>query len=412
MLKRFSANASHVCYGMKKKHITIKIAIYAITLLIVLFATYRIQRGMENHSAMTSDEPSLIILEKMDTEGATGLDQIKKLWRTDKLPQRLFAMEKIRQRVYRPDQETRAELKSLVLEALADPDQGIQKHGVKIIEHIFPKEAAALIPLLGDADHKNRLQATRALARIGDKRFISDIAPLLDDPNEQVRIMAANALSRWTGNHFGVKFNAKPEKKTSGLEKWRNWVKRQEKSEKNREKNQKKPLSRPEIPAADFTLPDLDGKSFTLSKAEKPIVMLYFWGEGEHGDIEPMKHLAELKSRFPNQLEVIPISVDAVPRIHLGHENGSCDHHHDKDASCSDRKDDVKHDETSEIARKWKNTGFGGRCLVDDGTASFRYNSNELPVTVLIKNGGVSRRFVGNRPLEELVAMVNELISR
>lgn len=364
-------------------------------------------RGVHRRAMIYSGEaPSLAALESVESEGDAGLRNIEELWNEGMLPQRLHVIETIRRRCYRRDPETLKRLRPIVLKALFDVDQGIQKHALKIVQSVYPDDLPRVLPLLSDPDSLTRDHALRALIRAGDARCVWHVLPLLDDPDPEVRILAATALRRWTEDDNGVRFNASETSVEEGLDQWRRW--RKENGEAYRKSAvvpKSTDASRP-IPAAEFSLTDLEGKSFDPFTSDHRVVMLYFWGKDDLGKIASMDHLKDVQMAFPDTLRIVPIAVDAVPQVHVGHEDethcGHADGEHDHDQAGSGGK--------RAVAAAWRRHGFQERCFIDDGSASFRYNSNEVPTTVLIADGVVRRRFTGNRSPREIQAMIDLIV--
>lgn len=83
---------------------------------------------------------------------------------------------------------------------------------------------ADVLPRLKDTDAAVRLEASLALANLGDRRPLEVLGTLLKSEDLTVRFQGANILRRFTGKRFGFTAYAKEEDRKAAAEKWRSWI--------------------------------------------------------------------------------------------------------------------------------------------------------------------------------------------
>lgn len=87
------------------------------------------------------------------------------------------------------------DLRSLLMDLIADPDRRVRATAVKIVELSGNVEGMRLlIGALSDPDDRVRANAIEAFEEIGDTRFAQLLGPFLNDPDNRVRANAAKAL--------------------------------------------------------------------------------------------------------------------------------------------------------------------------------------------------------------------------
>lgn len=374
-----------------------KLASYSFLLILVICGTLFARHLLFRNVAYKDSMPSQRALDAVDTSGANGVEGIRKLWKSRYIPQRLYATEKFRSLWYK-HKDARRQLRPMLKNLVNCGMFETIKIATAIIGWTSPDDLKHILPLLEDPDPEIRYLAAKALLKGGNVKLTSYAAALLDDDDKRMRITAASILRRWHKRDFGVRWNANEQRNNRGVNLWRQWVKKNSGNE-NKNKFTAEAQYRDFALAPDFELPDLNGKQFKLSESKQEMVVLYFWGKPEHGEIAEMRHLAEFRDKYLDKVLVVPIAVDAVPQVHLDH------HCHNE---CKPDKAQI----VSAIKNNWQKLGFGGRCLVDEGSASCRYISNNLPTTVIIKNGKVVRHFSTNRSSKEMAAIIEKTLDK
>jgi HEAT repeat protein len=96
------------------------------------------------------------------------------------------------------------DLRTLLMDLIADPDHRVRATAVKIVELSGHVEGMRLlIGALSDPDDRVRANAIEAFEEIGDTRFAQLLSPFLSDPDNRVRANAAKAL--WSLGRSEVK---------------------------------------------------------------------------------------------------------------------------------------------------------------------------------------------------------------
>jgi cytochrome c biogenesis protein CcmG/thiol:disulfide interchange protein DsbE len=137
-------------------------------------------------------------------------------------------------------------------------------------------------------------------------------------------------------------------------------------------------------PAPDFTLKDLEGKSYTLSELKGKVVLLDFWATWCRPCVVSIPHLNELNSRFQGEeFLLLGINVD-------------------------------RYKSTSSLKRFVKQYEINYPILTDkSGEVAARYRAFALPTSFLInREGKIAKRILGSNPslLQELEAEVEKLL--
>lgn len=372
--------------------------------LLALLAGHWLPGAILRYDALHDERPSVTAMEAVCADNP--LAGVKALWNTRLLPQRIFAINKLRE-LWFADESLRPRLRPILIEAL---DCGIQKAemgAIRLLGYSDITDSDRIIAELNSGDPVIRRLVLEILIRNGSGEHSAQVAPLLDDADRSVRIFAATALRRWTGNDFGVRWKGASEAEIEkGLTDWRRWRDDGNVAIANMEQMDK-PSAPSYCQAVDFELPDADGGIFRLSELGAQPKMLYFWGacgDGCSGKCDAdMTLVREVVDNFSDKLAVVPIAVDAVPKIHVGHQHEADDGH----GAHHDKRQDIRQD----IIREWRDGGCSGLCLIDDGAASFRYNSNEMPTVVLIRDGMIVRHLSGKRSLDALNAIVDDALT-
>ncbi|MEW6161038.1 MAG: TlpA disulfide reductase family protein, partial [Verrucomicrobiota bacterium] len=281
---------------------------------------------------------------------------------------------------------------------------------------------------LADPDPQVRLlglnHAKRTEARIG----VPMIIPLLEEEDPLIVTMGLKLLEKWSGKKFGVKLSdvAPSEDETTGLNEFRQRSRQKAKDGAARAKEwwaaqrsnfppvklsvpKETYAARQDIPAGDFSLPDLDGRRVRLSDYRGKVVVINFWTTWCTACLREMPELIALQKKSEGQLAILGVSLDFVPDSH-GHIGGHAaveeqnqGHHddHERDADALKR---VR----EKVRRTAKDRGINYTVLLDErNEIGGRFNGGELPTTVIIDaKGNIRRRFVGARSLSVFEAMI------
>jgi thiol-disulfide isomerase/thioredoxin len=244
------------------------------------------------------------------------------------------------------------------------------------------------------------------MSRLPPAAAVSLAAPLLDDPEREVAASAATVLRSATGLDFGVRLaqtkraaveqdRAARENFSRGMEQWKTWWKAHRAEYPPRPERSILPPPVPPHPAADFSLPSLEGKTIRLSDYRGRVVLLNFWATWCESCIEELPGLQKLRNLYGDRLVILSISLDGVPDEEGEHGSAAEGGHEGRSAETGASRDETlrtiqKFVKKYNIANTvvWDSAARAGRC----------YNGGELPTNVIIGPGGeIRRRFLGAR---------------
>lgn len=325
------------------------------------------------------------------------------------------------------------ELETLALAGALDPDLNVREAALSCLSvRRHPALPAMAAAQLRDLDPEVRLLGLSYLKRVSPEFGVPAVVPVLDDADPHVVAMGLNLLGRWSGENFGVRLAdvVAVEDETTGMKSYH-----PEGIEKTRAGAARArtwwaahakdfPAAVPEVPAlarqalrpvpaADFVLPDLDGRTVRLSSLRGKVVLLNFWTTWCTACVSEMPALIELQKRHGDRLAILGVSLDFVPDSH-GHigghaavedqaaEHGAEEHAEDQEPTLKQVR--------AKVARVVKKRGINYPVLLDErNEVGGRFNGGELPTTVIVDPAGnVRRRFVGARSLPVFEAMIRE----
>ncbi len=346
-------------------------------------------------AVLKSDTPSAETVEELVGSVEDPIRFVEELWKTEKIPQRQYAINAIASHAKTWDQ---ARLQSLVLEALLDPNLNVRERAISVLDvDANPQCDQALVNLLADTDPEVRQMVLFRLRRRPKSEYASVAIELLRTPNSPLSQSAASLLRRLTGLDFGIRIRADSNTIVDGIAKWQQWWSDNRGHFPSNLSVPASPLSLTELSARDFRLRDLSGRPVRLSEFAGRKVLLNFWATWCPPCQYEIPDLIRLQSDYGKELVVLGISADAAPHHHThGHDD-----HHDGGT------EDV-HEKVSRFAETY---GINYRIMIDEsGDVLNHYMSTQLPTTVLIDTrGNIRRRFTGIRTPTVLRTMVDEL---
>jgi thiol-disulfide isomerase/thioredoxin len=157
------------------------------------------------------------------------------------------------------------------------------------------------------------------------------------------------------------------------------------------------------LPASDFTLRDLNGKSVSLSDFRGKVVLLNFWATWCTACLAEIPDLIALQKKLGDQVAILGVALDGVADEHGDIPGAEADDNSHKNGPSVA----TIH---AKVERAVKLRGINYGILLDSkSSVGSRYNGGELPTTVLFdKDGRVRRRFVGERSIAIFEAMIAE----
>jgi peroxiredoxin len=273
---------------------------------------------------------------------------------------------------------------------------------------------------LTDADPMVRLTGLNYLRKIDAQRGVPIFISLLDDSDLRIVAAAELALSRWTGEDYGVRARlaiapqegdqagrvdpGNVEAIHKGVEQRKHWWQVHSKefpaSPSGTFMSIKPDFNRP--PATDFRLNDINGRALRLNDLRGKVVLLNFWATWCPACITEIPDLVALQREHGQEIAVVGVSLDGVPDEE-GEQEETQGHNGKPDRSVKSIQ--------AKVARIVQARGINYPVLLDPhGSVGGQYNGGELPTTVLIdKEGRVRRRFIGDRSPAVLAAMIAQI---
>ncbi len=355
------------------------------------------------------------------------------VWSTDRIVHRQAAV-RVLPRVVPRDQPLPPDLETRVLGAALDPDAAVRSAALGTLrDRQHAVHPALAMAQLRDIDPEIRRLGLDHLRRVPPGVALRAVMELLEDPDPVVLTLSLKLLERWSGEDFGVHLrDAVPQRDPlTGLEEYREssyqaaiagaararawWASQSDRDRFSAAETSSAPVrATPSIlPAPDFELPALDGRSIRLRDFRGRVVLLNFWTTWCTACLGEMPTLIELQRRHAGQVAILGISLDFVPDSH-GHLGGhgtveEAGHGH----ICPDDHEPIEAARErirQKVVRTVTTRGINYPVLLDEGNrAGGLYNGGELPTTVIVDaDGNVRRRFVGARSLRVFEAMLAE----
>jgi len=396
--------------------------------LTVWLFRHRVRSHILERGTLANDSPTVDLVEEMIETSPHPHAALLSAWNTGKIVHRLVAIREVK-RIVASSKLLPPEFESLVFAAALDADNNVREAALSILRLC---QHPALVPMaaaqLRDCDPELRLLGLDYVKRMSAGMGIPIVVPLLDDSDPFVAVKGLKVLEQWTHQNFGVKLTeiaTSVEGDKSGLRDLREGGQTRSRESANRAKawwgehrSEFAPVPRdPSVApstglnravAGDFELPALDGHRVRLSDYRAKVVLLHFWTTWNPACVCGAQDLVTLQKNEGSRLTVIGVSLDNVPdpHGHLGpHEAGEhhADHDHDHDRpSLSEVREKVAHAVRDNL--------INYTVLIDeDFSVGGRFNSGELPTTIIIDaEGFIRRRFAGRRTLPVLEAMLAE----
>jgi thiol-disulfide isomerase/thioredoxin len=383
--------------------------------LLLLFRQ-RIQNELFIWLTLRAELPNESAVEEFLANSSDPTALLQRLWKTEKIPHRALVVNFLREHVP-GDARLSKESESLLLAAASDGDLSAKESALSILAAArYPDLLRLAKAQTHDVDPAVRALGLRYLRQFRGVNDVADIIPLLDDPETSVVTAAATVLRSWTSNDFGLRMSmANPELRPAqssdqdptdffeAVNRWKQWWE-QHKTEyppaTRSHASEAPPRLRLNTSALTFT--DLQGQPVRLSAFKGKIVLLNFWTTWCSACIAEIPQLAELQRRNADRLVILGVSLDGQSDVH------SDDHTEEDGHGESIADGEQVREAVADFVRK-KNTGY--RIVLDrTGSASRRFNGNELPTNVLIDpEGHVRRRFVGGRSVAAWEAIIREV---
>ena len=134
----------------------------------------------------------------------------------------LVAAQRVLRSTIRPDDA------SVIKEALKSENVSLRVSVVGALVTLDGAKAAdTLVAALGDNSDRVRIEASRGLADVGDRRSLAAFVELLSSDDAIVRGKAVASLRAVSSQQFGFVLYAQPEARKPSVEKWRVWVEKE-----------------------------------------------------------------------------------------------------------------------------------------------------------------------------------------
>jgi thiol-disulfide isomerase/thioredoxin len=312
----------------------------------------------------------------------------------------------------------------LVLACTVDADASVRELGLAILEaQRSPWLFQAARAQLDDLDPLVRMLGLDYVRKSDPKRAVPILIRLLDDPDLRIVVAAEVGLMRASAEDYGVRARlaippqegahlgrldpANVEAIRRGVEQRKAWWRVHQKDYDIVDSPAPLPTpfapDQPRLPAPDFTLRDLEGKSLSLSKLKGKVVLLNFWATWCTACLAEIPDLIALRETVGSQVVILGVALDGVPDEH-------------GDAPGFEHNEKAQREGTSvravrvKVRRAAKMRRINYPVLLDPkNSIGGQYNGGELPTTVILDaEGRVRRRFIGERNLSVFQAMVAE----
>jgi thiol-disulfide isomerase/thioredoxin len=391
-----------------------------------------LRRRISQSATLANPAPPPELVEEMIEASADRTAAIIAAWNTGKFVHREVAVREIAGRVT-AEQHLPTELESIVLAGSLDVDMNVRETALGILQNRkHPALAALAVAQLHDCDPQVRLLGLNYLRHVEAGIGVPAVIPLLDEDDPLISVTGLKCLENWTGQKFGVKLSdaAPRENEKTGLieysagsrdkamagaqlaKAW--WVEHQSEFRPAQlEVPPEAKAARKPLPAGDFSLRALDGRSVSLAELRGKVVLINFWTTWCTACVSEMPALIALQKRHGDQLAIIGVSLDFTPDSH-GHIGGHAAVEEQNQGN--GEHDDHQRDQAAlkkvrnKVIRTAKARGVNYTILLDEeNEIGGRFNGGELPTTVIVDaQGNIRRRFVGARSLPVFEAMIAE----
>lgn len=382
------------------------------------------ERSVLNREAPAAESVRAVILDSRSPERA-----LLAAWDSHRVVPREVAVRLVRE-VVGPGARLSSAMERVVLGGALDADLAVRQAALGTLQEVrhpaYPALAAAQVR---DVDPEVRVLGLNHLRAVPAEAGMPALIALLNDPDPLVLTMALKLLEKWGGGDFGVALREVVrsgagatedrgggiEKARAGAEKARRWW-REHEAEFTGALLELPPAAmeaRGFIPAPDFALPDLAGRTVRLGDFRGKVLLLNFWTTWCTACVAEMPALVQLQRRHADRVAVVGISLDFVPDSH-GHRGshqttGEAEGDHEEPSPHAAGEHEFERIR-QKVIRTVRAQGIDYPILLDEGNeAGARYNGGELPTTVIIDaQGRIRRRFIGGRRLEVFESMIEE----
>lgn len=365
----------------------------------------KLSRAWSVHLLLASNSPSQEFFENVARRSSDPLKLLQACWATGKIVHReLVAGFLAESAATNPRWLVQAE--PLLLSATTDADESVREVAMGVLEAVrSPWLFECAQAQLKDVDPMMRLLGVTYLQRADPKHAVPVMMRLLDDPDLRVVAGAEVALMRWSGQDFGVRLRlamGKPDGSHPGLvapenialiergiQKRKQWWTEHKKDYPTLPATALEVPSTPRPAVPDFTLSGLEGKRASLSHFKGKVVLLNFWATWCTACLDEIPDLIALQSRQGTNAVLIGIALDSVSNDPGGGNPGQV---------------------RTKVERTIKARGINYLILLDPAdSVGSQYNGGDLPTTVILdRQGRVRRRFIGQRDVPVLEAMLAE----
>ena len=398
----------------------------------VWFFRAPLQQVIRERATLANDAPTPEVVSDMIEQAADPRAALLTAWNSGKIVHREVAISSLR-RVFPNDQPLSPEFESILLAGTLDPDMNVREAALGILhERNHPALTALAAEQLRDPDQQVRLLGLNSLKHAAPAVGVPFVAALLDDADIAVLGMILKLLENWSGQKFGARLSdtAQVESTTTGLQEFQaEGVTKTKAAAENAKawwaehQTEFPPVklqvpaeaytARKPVPAAEFELRTLEGKTVRLSDFRGKVVLMNFWTTWCSACVGEMPALVALQKKHGDNLVIIGVSLDFVPDSHShigGHaaveEHKHSDGDHDDHEATAAALKRVR----EKVARTAKARNVNYPVLLDEhNEVGGRYNGGELPTTVIVDaQGNVRRRFIGARNIVVFEAMIAE----
>jgi cytochrome c biogenesis protein CcmG, thiol:disulfide interchange protein DsbE len=361
-----------------------------------------IQRGVYKWSLYHDDAPSDVAFNEVLEHSSDPLPIVQDLWKRDRVALRIGVMHYLRRHATEGS-PLWPSTRSIVLEAARCGDIEAAENALTVLENNHDGQGLAVaLAMLHDLDPELRQYALLYLGRSGGKTLVPRYMKMLDDPEPKVRSIASNNLSEITGQEINVHYDADETTKADGIAAWKKWWDTHKAeyassgASDSATRGPEEAAQTAAVPATEFALQDLSGKTVKLSDFRGKPVLINFWATWCPSCVKEIPDLMELRKHRPG-LVVLGVCLDKVP-----------------DADGDDAPDTTKGDFAANIRQYSQEHQITYPVLLDhDGKWMAPYGGGDLPVSVLVDaQGNVRRRVLGARTMSAWEAMVDGIAPR
>ena len=397
------------------------LTIIAATVILWLFRE-PLQNRLLAREILTNDSPPPDVVKDTILNSPDPRAALLAAWNSRKVVHRESAMQSF-SKVLSPQRPLPPELEAVLVSATLDPDLNVRESAFGILRERKDSRLAALASTqLNDPDSQVRLLGLDQFRLVSSEIGAPTVIRLLNDGNPLIVTTTLYLLENWSGESFGAKFSdaiSNPDGESGQQKDAANSNERlilavqRAKAWWTQHRGEFSPaqLTAPAtaeaglttLPAGDFQLRALDGKTVRLSDFRGKVVLVNFWTTWCMACVGEIPSLIALHEKYKDKLAVLGVCLDGVPD-----EDGDSG---DAPALIGRSRSDKPTSLQDKVARVVKARGINYPILMDEhNTVGGRFNGGELPTTVLLDaQGNIRRRFVGARSLAEFEAMLAEI---